>query len=264
MTLPSFKETHLKELSRVLSDAATHAELTELLQACRIAEAASGSKAARILDALVARQTQDRCGNSVGAFLQAILDPARFTSSPERHEELLHKTNRVLAFSGIQVGEDGRLRAVAAATTLDEAQQRASTMRAALTARRVHPDVLAFCRPELLQQNYFHAVLEATKSVAEKLRKRTGLATDGADLFDAAFGGATPKLALSSLQTESERSEQKGFVNLLKGLYGTFRHVTAHAPKITWSIGEQDALDLLTFVSYAHRRIDSATRTSWP
>ena len=34
----------------------------------------------------------------------------------------------------------------------------------------MHPDVLAFCRAELLQQNYFHAVLEASKSVADKLR----------------------------------------------------------------------------------------------
>ena len=33
---------------------------------------------------------------------------------------------------------------------------------------------------------------------------------------------------------------------LLKGMFGTFRNVTAHAPKIAWPIDEQDALDLLT------------------
>ncbi|HEY4636890.1 MAG TPA: TIGR02391 family protein, partial [Burkholderiales bacterium] len=27
----------------------------------------------------------------------------------------------------------------------------------------MHPDVLRFCRPELVQKNYFHAVFEATK-----------------------------------------------------------------------------------------------------
>ena len=63
---------------------------------------------------------------------------------------------------------------------------------------------------------------------------------------------------MNSLQNESEQSEQKGFMNLLKGLFGTFRNTTAHAPKITWRIEEQDALDILSMVSLVHRRLDNA------
>ena len=47
-------------------------------------------------------------------------------------------------------------------------------------------------------------------------------------------------------------------MNLLKGLFGTFRNTTAHAPKIAWPIDKQDALDILSLVSLVHRRIDSA------
>jgi uncharacterized protein (TIGR02391 family) len=54
--------------------------------------------------------------------------------------------------------------------------------------------------------------------------------------------------------------EQRGFMNLLKGLFGTFRNTAAHAPKITWKIDEQDALDILSLISLVHRRLDSATR----
>jgi len=50
-------------------------------------------------------------------------------------------------------------------------------------------------------------------------------------------------------------------VNLLKGMFGTFRNVAAHAPKISWPIKEEDALDLLTLASYLHRRLDDAVRT---
>lgn len=39
---------------------------------------------------------------------------------------------------------------------------------------------------------------------------------------------------------ETELSEQKGFVNLSKGLFGTFRNPTAHAAKIEWKMTEQD------------------------
>jgi uncharacterized protein (TIGR02391 family) len=132
---------------------------------------------------------------------------------------------------------------------------------AELVQRKVHPDVLKFCRAELLEDNYFHAVFEATKSVAEKIRQRTGLTGDGADIVDAAFGLSTSLLAINSLRTDTEKSEQKGFANLLRGMFGTFRNVTGHAAKIMWLIDEQDALDLLSLVSYMHRRLDAAANT---
>jgi uncharacterized protein (TIGR02391 family) len=70
-----------------------------------------------------------------------------------------------------------------------------------------------------------------------------------------------PFLAVGSLQTETERDEQKGLMNLTKGMVGAFRNVTAHAPKISWKVTEQDALDLLTIASLIHRRLDDAVRT---
>jgi uncharacterized protein (TIGR02391 family) len=54
------------------------------------------------------------------------------------------------------------------------------------------------------------------KSVVGKLRNRTGLIDDGNVLFDHVFGGDIPML-VNGFQTMSEKSEQKGFVNLLKG-----------------------------------------------
>jgi uncharacterized protein (TIGR02391 family) len=106
-------------------------------------------------------------------------------------------------------------------------------------------------------------LLEATKSIGEKIRGRTNLDCDGTELIDRALAGQRPALALNSLQTETERGEQRGFVNLLKGVLGTFRNPTAHVPKLCWSITELDALDLLTIVSYVHRRLDAAVPTGW-
>jgi uncharacterized protein Ymh len=67
-----------------------------------------------------------------------------------------------------------------APTPLTEAQERANALKAKLRQRNVHPDVLVICRAELLQKNYFHAVFEATKSVADKIRTKPGLTSDGA------------------------------------------------------------------------------------
>jgi uncharacterized protein (TIGR02391 family) len=161
----------------------------------------------------------------------------------------------------IILGEDGKLREVTAARTLSEAQERAGKLYRELLARGAHPDILRFCRAELLQDNYFHAVFEATKSVADKIREKTSLTSDGSKLVDEAFSGTTPLLAFNTLRTETEHSEHTGLMNLLKGLFGTFRNTTAHTPKIKWVINEQDALDMLSFTSLLHRRLDNAVQT---
>ena len=46
--------------------------------------------------------------------------------------------------------------------------------------RHIHPEVLKYCRSELMQDNYFHAVFEAKKGLAQRLRDSTGIQTGGA------------------------------------------------------------------------------------
>src|SRR3546814_18882655 len=49
-----------------------------------------------------------------------------------------------------------------------------------------------------------------------------------------------PVLALGPLTTESEKSEQKGFANLLIGLFGAVRNPLAHAPKTNWPMRSEE------------------------
>jgi uncharacterized protein (TIGR02391 family) len=264
--IPSFSEQQLQAICDVLgdtSDGLTGSEIGRLLAQCRIEDPSPGvTKRNRLFHALSKRQQQDYCANNIVHFIQIAMDPVRFIESQTQFTLLRDRLNQVLSFAGYQLGQDGKLLQVTAARTLNEAEQRAGRLRAELQRRAVHPDVLRFCKMELLQDNYFHAVLEATKSVAEKIRQKSNLISDGADLVDEAFGLKNgPKLAFNTLQTESERSEHIGLMNLMKGLIGLFRNPTAHTPKIVWSMNEQDALDLLTMVSFIHRRLDRAVPT---
>ena len=258
MPIASFSDSHIRKLAEILQSVYTHKELSDLLRQCNIAEQGGDPKWERVLLALRARQQKDGCGSNVGAFIQAALDPARFVGRAQVFSDFRDQANEVLAFSGIQLGMDGKLRCVTQARTLSEAQERAGRLRSKLIERSVHRDVLQFCKAELLQENYFHAVFEATKSVAQKIRDKTGLTGDGAEIVDVTFKTSSPLLAINTLRTEIEQSEQRGFANLLRGMFGTFRNVTAHAPKMTWKIKEEDALDLLSLISYLHRRLDDA------
>ncbi len=264
----AFSDSNLEAICSVLGDTdmgLTGSEIGALLARCCIEDPHPGiTKRRRLFEALKRRQDKDKCGNTVAAFVMAAMEPVRFVGQEARFSELRQRLNQVLAFAGYVLVEDGKLHLVKPVRTLAEAEERASRLRAELLRRTVHPDVLRFCRAELLQENYFHAVLEATKSVADKIREKSELSHDGTELTDKAFGlgqAGMPILAFNSLRTETERSEHAGLMHLIKGLFGAFRNVTAHAPKISWPINELDALDLLTLASLIHRRLDGAVRT---
>ena len=81
--------------------------------------------------------------------------------------------NKVLAFDGLYLGEDGQFRRIDAATTITDAKRRADNVATRLRGREIHPEILRYCRAELMQENYFHAVFEAAKSIAQRIRDMT-------------------------------------------------------------------------------------------
>ena len=220
----------------------------------------NSTKWKRLYDALSIKQSEDRCSNNVLAFIKYVLRPSRHIHRKEWFKNIRTELNYVLSFEGFELTESGDIRATDKVKTFSEAEERAQNLRKTLLDRKIHSDILTFCKAELLVDNYFHAVFEATKSIAEKIRIKTNLTADGSELVDQAFSykGKIPYLALNNLTTESHESEQKGFMNLLKGVFGTFRNTTAHAPKITWEVNEQDALDTLSMISLIHRKLDKA------
>ncbi len=174
--IPKLEETRLQAICQVIGDTAeglTGSQIGQLLARCGIDDPSPGNtKRDRLFDALRAKQERDGCANNILAFVQTALDPVRFIGNAAGFAAFRDRLNEALAFSGLHLGEDGKLQAVSQARTLDEAQERAGRLRSELARRKVHHDVLQFCKAELLQNNYFHAVFEATKSVAEKIRTR--------------------------------------------------------------------------------------------
>ena len=165
-----------------------------------------------------------------------------------------------LAFAGYAVNDKGQVIHTTRETTVEGARARAKRLLSLLQNRGTHPEVLKYCKAELLQENYFHAVLEAVKGVAERLRVMSGRGSDGADLVNEVLSTKKPVLALNSLQSETELSEQKGIANLLIGVFGAIRNPTAHAPKVVWAMPEQDAIDVFGILSYVHRKLDGASK----
>ena len=265
--IPPFDPSHLEAIAKVLGDTDTGlsgSEIGHLLAACRIEDPSPDmTKWKRLYNAFAAFQTRNNVGNHVLVFIQRAMNPASYTSNPALFQLRLQQLNPIISFSGIELSENGQLKRAAVAKTLNEALERANRFQAALKLRNVHPEIFRFCTPEILAQNYFHAVFEAMKSITSKIRTLTGLSCDGADLVQSAFQlGKTdaPLFAVNSLATDTEKGEQRGFVNLVIGLYGTIRNPLAHNPKIEWDMTEQDALDMMSTLSLVHRKLDVARK----
>jgi uncharacterized protein (TIGR02391 family) len=275
---PPLDEATLRSISEILGDThggLTNTEIDRLLREVRIPDPTPRSagpgtyivlnKRDRLHRALAARQQADGSANAILKFVKHVMSPARYIADPDAFDARRHRLNVALAFRSLELAEDGRLiRRTRAATTLTEARRAAQRLRETLKDRGAHPRLMAACVDEIRDSNYFHAVLEASKSLTAEIQRLTGLADDGWALLDAAFEKGQrpmPLLVLNTLESPTERSRQQGLAAGLRAIYSAARNPTAHEPKVLGTLSEVDALDHLTQISYLHRQIDRCTFT---
>lgn len=261
--MTTFTQYQLEAIAGALGDTPgglSEGEISALLETASIPDPDAGLETRqRLFSAFADVQTTRNDRTHILAFISTALRPERFAREPERFETMRVNINRALALAGLTISEEGKLEAMRAATKLSEAAKRARELRADLTYRGAHPEVMRYCQQELLVDNYVLAVQEAVKGIADKIRRRTGLNDDGARLVDQAFAGDPPLLAINSLANEGHVGEQKGFTSLLKGVFGMFNDPAESEPRPHWHMTRNDAEDLLSLISMIHRRIDAAS-----
>lgn len=219
--IKTFDDITLRNLSDAIAGILTHSKITEYFANSNIQERGGLNKTDRVYYAFRFVQQQDRCGNNVLAFVQKLLTPKRYKDEKD-FENDRSTINEILSYEGIAINERGETLSVKRAKTISEAQERSSRLKRKAQGITIHSDILPFCEEEWLKEDYFHAILEITKSVADKMRQKSGLFLDGSDLVDACFGlgkEKRPIMAFNTLRTPSEESEHKGFSNFMKGFF---------------------------------------------
>lgn len=196
--------------------------------------------------------------SNIYRFIENSLDPVNFTSEEKRskYQFLFQETNKVLLLNGLEIQDNGKIIETIKAETLDDVDIRIKSLEQKLSDRNIHEEVKKYCIKDYLRKDYFDAVFEAAKGVAQRVRDITGLSSDGGTLFQNAFSKKDPYLYFNLLKNESEISEFTGLKELLESIFHLVRNPQAHTPKINWRIEEEKALDILTLISLAHKYLD--------
>lgn len=123
-----------------------------------------------------------------------------------------------------------------------------------------HAEIVQHCRVLFGQGHYFHAVFEAAKVYNKLVREKAQSNKDGEALMLTVWAPDSGVLKVTACKTDTDKNVQDGIKFLSAGLMRAIRNPTAHEPALHWPIAEQDAVDVLSFISFLLRQVDKAVR----
>ena len=268
-------ERQLKAICGVIahtSNGFTKTELGRLLSECRISVADDGSrtygnglayqfgnnKRDWLYNCFAEEINKSHSTQKVFLFIEKAMNPISFTGEDSRHHYsyLMDELNKILVLIGLSIDKEGILSEVKRASTLDETDRRVNGLKQQLYHRAIHSEVTRYCIKDYLRKDYYDAVFEAAKGLAERVRSISGLTDDGGKLFQTAFSTKDPYVFMNAMKTDSEKNEFIGLGKLLESITNLLRNPAAHTPKINWKTDETKALDALTLISIAHKYLD--------
>lgn len=200
--------------------------------------------------------------NSIAPFIKIIediMEPFIFRDNIESWKESKRDINRIIGFCGLELLDEGKVKSIKPIKTLQEAIDRTNSLLEKLQVYNIHEEIIKYCRPELLNENYFHSILEASKSVLQRIREMTNSSKDGNTLINEAFIVKNPAIVIREnlLKDEQERSQYQGLKSLLNTICYLYRNPTAHSSKLFNPSSEQDAIQAFLLISMAHRQLDN-------
>jgi hypothetical protein len=182
-----FSQAQLEAIAGALGDTDAGLKGTEIamLPTCGMVDPGEITKRHRIYNAFAESQNSRQDRSRILGFIRRAMEPAKYSREPHRFEPLRANLNQALVFAGLAVNEAGELEKIEHVKTLPEAQRRARELRSDLETRGIHPDVLRFCRAELLADlanvasRAASPILCAGRSLCSAIPPLTNLASTG-------------------------------------------------------------------------------------
>ncbi len=143
---PVMQPYHIESVCRIIGatdEGLTGAEISKILSDCKTLDISPNStKWRRLYNAFITSQNSKKCSNQILNFLSASMQPSRYIGYDELFYLRLNKLNKCLSFVGLELTKESKYRNVNKATTLTDAQQRASHYKSKLELRNTNPEIM--------------------------------------------------------------------------------------------------------------------------
>ncbi|GLC88659.1 TIGR02391 family protein [Lysinibacillus piscis] len=260
-------EICVEKITRILGDLVTGNTITELLAKNHWKDHDTESKSPiystkwrRLKASMIYEINRNHAPTPFFKLIEEIMNPASFSRDEQELWNCnLTEINFTLSFYGYELNDAGKVVSIKPSTTFNEAFNRSQNLIDKLRKNNVHEKVILYCTPELLDENYFHAILEASKSVLERIRELTNSTLDGNTLINEAFKAKNPAIVIHGnlLENDNDKSQYLGLKSLLNTICYFYRNPTAHSPKMFNEQNEDDAITAFLLISMAHQKLDN-------
>ena len=219
--------------------------------------------------------------NNIIRIIEQLCDHEEYIGEPKSHRQtVLKKVNEILSHYNYKVRPDGEVSPISTieaildrSVEIDKRKRAAKARRTAreanaakaknlkhelFDARNFHVEIQKHARIHFVEGRHFAAVFECCKAFDRYVSKKSNKNEYGTKLMQSALApnNNSAGLRLNELRTETEKNEQNGLLHLSTGLMFAARNPGGHEPALDYPLNEQDALDLLSLVSFLYRQID--------
>lgn len=113
-------------------------------------------------------------------------------------------------------------------------------------------------RQLFIEKHYAIAVEEAYKYLNNLVKKQSGSSADGATLMRNVFSVNNPTLQINNLQTQSQRDQQQGYMDIFAGCMTGIRNPRAHEHR--YLDDSRIALEMLMLANHLTRLVNKAKK----
>jgi uncharacterized protein (TIGR02391 family) len=256
--LDPFKPAALERIARIIGNRYTGVQLAEFFKKAGFPHYSHDGRSTKwvfVYGILQEIQSGNNGLTNVMRIIEQLCEPQEYFGIAAAYESVLKEVNEVLNLYGLIVKKNGKIAATDKTDTILLSHEDEDAK--LFDSRSFHPEIEKHGQSLFLQRQYFHAVFECCKAFDKYVREKSKLdQLSGAGLMGTAFSLEKGRLRLNALQTQTERDEQEGLKHLCMGLVNAIRNPGGHEPALDRPMTREDALDILSLISFLYRQVD--------
>jgi len=252
----SFKDAALEEIAKIIGDSYTGSEIFNFFSRTGHNLVLDSSTKWKYVYSTLLEIKKNKYGyHDILNIIKIFCDPQAFISNPELHEKILVRINKVFHFYALEISNEGSLMK---RNTKRKTLEAISEDIKIFDVRKFHSQIVLHSRKPFIDGNYSNSVFESCKAYDKQVRVFSKIDDHGASLMGRAFSEKGP-IKINAQQTTTEKNEQEGIMQLSRGLMFAVRNPQGHEPALDWPISLEEALDLLSFLSYLFRKLENSS-----